>query len=366
MLTPELAEKIISEVRKYLNEDIIVVNTNGIIIASTDINRIGNFHEGAKIAAQNGKKLTINQKKQEQLQGVKPGINLPVFFQKKVIGVIGITGTPAKVSPFGEIIRKMTELLISENHFAEQSDWHSRAIEGFVFDWLQEKDWDSSFTERAKLLNINLEVSRQMVIAKFKQDNKYINREIWTQLYSWGKKTEQDFIFRWGNDRIVLLLEVSGSPKELRDKINQFHDFLKYTFGTAISAGAGKAVSPFQLVASYRQAERALQVAKNEEKLVFDEDLTLEMILDDLSPETKSEFVDRTIGPLLPDSELTDTLKELFKQNHSLKKTAEALHIHINTLHYRLKKIKDITDFSTANINDLFILFLALIILDEK
>jgi carbohydrate diacid regulator len=364
MLTPELAEKIIAEVKKFLNEDLIVVNTKGIIIASTDENRIGHFHEGAEIVLQTKDKLMITQEAQERLQGVKQGINLPVFFQQAVIGVIGITGNPDKVSPFGEIIRKMTELLISESHYAEQSDWHLRALEGFVFDWLQEKEWDSAFHERAKLLNINLEIPRQVVIAKFSLNDEFVHREVWNHLYAWTGKQEQDFIIRWGIDRVILLLDTS-SQSATRAKITDFFDFLSYLLRIPVSAGVGKVVSSDKVIETFRQAERALRTAEKETKLVFDEDLTLEMILDDLSTETKLEFVTRTIGKLLPEEELIETLKELFKQNHSLKKTAESLHIHVNTLHYRMKKTQEITGLNPSNIQELFILHLALIFLEE-
>lgn len=112
MLLPALAEKIINEVRKLIGEDIIVVNIEGIIIASTDFKRVGTFHEGAFIALQKKKKLIITEEDQMKLTGVKAGINFPIFFQNDVIGIIGITGDPSKVTPFGEIIRKMTELLL--------------------------------------------------------------------------------------------------------------------------------------------------------------------------------------------------------------------------------------------------------------
>jgi carbohydrate diacid regulator len=366
MLTPELAEKIITEVRKYLDEDIIMVNTDGIIIASTDRGRIGQFHEGAQIASMQREKLIITEEKQSRLQGVKPGINLPVFFQQEVIGVIGLTGNPDDVSPFGEIIRKMTELLISESHFAEQSDWQLRALEGFLFDWLQKKEWDAAFFERAKILNISLDVPRQMVIVEFNQHHEYVGREIWSHLFSWPRKQEQDVMLRWGNDRIVLLLDASDTTgADMRSKVHQFFQFLEAGLGTALSAGVGKAVAPSHLIDSYRQAERALNVATPGENLIFDEDLTLEMILDDLSPQTKTEFVAKTIGPLLAEKELTQTIKELFNQNNSLKNTAEALHIHINTLHYRLKKVKDITGLSTTNLQQLLVLYLALIIAED-
>lgn len=81
MILPELAEKIVKEVRKLMDEDIIVVNTDGFIIASTDQKRINTFHEGALIASQQKKKLIITREDQQKLKGVKAGINLPIFFQ---------------------------------------------------------------------------------------------------------------------------------------------------------------------------------------------------------------------------------------------------------------------------------------------
>lgn len=366
MLTPELAEKIITEVRKYLNEDIIVVNTEGSIIASTNTNRIGQFHEGAKIASYKREKLIITKEVQSKLQGVRLGINLPVFFQQEVIGVIGITGDPVQVSPFGEIIRKMTELLISESHYAELSDWHLRALEGFIFDWLQEKERDTAFIERAKLLNIDLEIPRQIIIAKFNLQNQYIKREVWNHIYAWTQKNKQDYIIRWGNDRVLLVLDVSSKESEsaVRRKSIQFIQFLEYILNCPIAAGVGKVVHSTKMVQSFQQAERALRTTTKNNKLVFDEDLTLEMIMDDLTPETKQEFVSKTIGRLLNEQELLQTLKELFKQNNSLKKTAESLHIHVNTLHYRIKKIQEITNLNPSNVEDLLTLYLAVIILE--
>jgi carbohydrate diacid regulator len=49
LLLPELAEKIVKEVRKLIGEDIIVVNIDGYVIASTDLARVGTFHEGALV-----------------------------------------------------------------------------------------------------------------------------------------------------------------------------------------------------------------------------------------------------------------------------------------------------------------------------
>ncbi|MDQ0220373.1 carbohydrate diacid regulator [Peribacillus cavernae] len=366
MILPELAEKIIEEVKKLMDEDIIVVNTEGTIIASTDQNRIGTFHEGALIASKQAEKLTITEEDQKHLSGVKAGINLPVFFQKEVIGVIGITGDPEKVSPFGEILRKMTELFIRENYFSEQLDLQSRALEAFVFDWVQSGEWKPAFYDRAQLLHVDLSVHRQVVIAELNQQQP-VHRDIWQSIFRWNNGGDNDIIIRWGNDRLVMLLETKEADNQgnIFRRISLFHQFLKSYLHIPIPIGVGQQVPPEQLQKSYKQAERALKAIKHEDRILFDEDLTIEMVLDDLRSETKSVFLERTIGPILAERELILTIRELFQQNHSLTRTSKALHIHINTLHYRLKKIDELTGLNPGNILDLLTIYLGLIILDD-
>lgn len=137
MLFPDLANKIVREVRRLITENIIIINIEGVIIASTDTERIGQFHEGALRCAKQKKIVIITKEDERRLQGVKAGMNLPLLFHDEVIGVIGITGEPENISRYSEILRKMTELLIHENYFLEQLELEHRSYEAFVFDWLQ-------------------------------------------------------------------------------------------------------------------------------------------------------------------------------------------------------------------------------------
>ncbi|MGZ4159657.1 MAG: CdaR family transcriptional regulator [Neobacillus sp.] len=368
MLLPELAEKIVKEVRKLIGEDIIVVNTDGYIIASTDLKRVGTFHEGALVASKKKKKLIITEEDQLKLVGVKAGINFPIFFQNEVIGVIGITGEPAKVTPYGEIIRKMTELLISENYYAEQFDWHSRALESFVMDWIQSKEWNQTLLNRARQLSIDIELRRTVAIIEFAELTSPLSRDIWSSIFKWFEHQNEEVAARSGNERVVLLIDCSKAPhrETIEKRLNYFFKFLKSNFRIRAFAGVGQVASSHEIRQSYRQAERALRIAKNTGNITFDEDLTLEMILDELTPATKSDFIKRTIGGILAEKELVETVQELFRQNHSLKNTANKLHIHINTLHYRLKKIEEITRLDSSNIHHLLTLYLAILFLDKQ
>lgn len=365
MLIQELAEKIIMELRKLLEEDVIVVNTKGIIIASTDPERINTFHEGALIASQRKDKLVITESDQTILKGVKAGINLPIFFQGNVVGIIGITGKPDAVSPYGEIIRKMTELLISESYYTEQFDWQSRSVEAFLLDWIQLKEWNEDFLNKAKLLHIDVQTKRRVLIAEVETDASTLHRESWLSILSWNEKGEKETISRWGNNRIIYLLSADKQNTYYKEKAKRFHQFLMTRLKTNVSIGIGLSVPPIQLKTSFHQAERALNSRKSKNDIIFDEDLAFEMILDEINEQTKEDFVARTIQPLLKEKELLQTLRTLIDNHFSLKKTSETMHIHINTLHYRLKKITDLTNLNPRNLDDLFILYLALVFLDK-
>ena len=100
---------------------------------------------------------------------------------------------------------------------------------------------------------------------------------------------------------------------------------------------------------SYEQALQALSVSLETKQIVFNEDLRLEMCLQDISAETREQFLKRTIENLLSSPELIHTLRLFIDYNQSYKQTAQQLHIHINTLHYRLKRLMSIQDLIRNN-----------------
>ncbi len=364
MLLPSLAEKIVKEVRKLIDEDIIIVDMSGIIIASTDPNRLEKFHEGALLAIKERKNFIITNEMEKALKGVKAGINLPVFFQKKAVGVIGITGEPKKVSPYGELLKKMTELLIQENYYIEQMEWNSRVLEAFVFDWLQNKDWSTEFYDRAALLEIDIQLDRQVVLGSFDSLSPITERTIWDQLQQRNRSEQRNIYIRWGNDRFLILYP-RQEKNTILHSLQKTKTQMETDFNVKVSFGVGKCVQARQVKESFLQAERALSVARKTSSILFDDDLKLEMLLQEVKEETRKDFVKRTIGLLLSEDALLETLHMFIAENQSLKSTSDMLHIHVNTLHYRLKKIEELTSLNPRQFQHLVILYLGLLSLDE-
>jgi carbohydrate diacid regulator len=173
-------------------------------------------------------------------------------------------------------------------------------------------------------------------------------------------------LVRWGNDRILLLQTVKKEQKQQTQRLlEKLKQDCEAHFSASLSIGVGQVVSPKELYISYDQALRALEVAVTEKRIVFNEDLRLEMCLQDIKSHTRQEFLRRTIGSLLGNEELMTTLRLFMENNQSYKQTSEMLHIHINTLHYRLKKIQDLTGLNPKEFKDLVTLYISLALLEN-
>ncbi len=353
MIEPQLAQKIIYEVRKLLDEEIIVANTEGLIIASTDRSRIGCFHEGAFLASQTREKRIITKEDEAYWAGVRAGVNLPIMFHGEVVGIIGITGSPEKVSRYGELLRRMTELFIQENYYHEEEKWHDRSLEAFVLEWLEKNEWDDDFTNRAKVLNIDLSKDRQAMLIHYPVS--ILFGPIWHQFSASVRGDSNTVVIRWGNDLLLVLWE--GTRRSAN--VEQWKAMLEKQLDGPVAIGIGSLQPAHRVKVSFQQAKRALKVALPKSQIVYDEQLTLDLILNDVQPETKHTFIERTIAPILEDRELMDTLSALFKHNFSYKKAAEFLPVHINTLHYRLKKIEDVTGLNPKILEDQIQLYIA-------
>ncbi|MCM3787212.1 helix-turn-helix domain-containing protein [Domibacillus indicus] len=356
MLSPILSQKIIQDVKKLIDEDILIAGTDGIITASSDEKRVGAFHEGALLCAAERRTLVLYKEDEKRLKGVKNGLNLPIFFMSRVIGVIGITGHPETILPYGELLRKMTELLVQEGYMAEQAQWQARSLESFVYDWLHTAALTPELKKRADALQVDLAKSKQFVLI----EASFTSRSIQEMNRFWDDARGLDFFVYQGHERILLIHSVHDNASILPYKLNRLQHFMEEA-----RLGAGQPVLPDNAAEGFAQAERALSAAPPNH-IVFEEELRLSLCLQDIHPKTRKEFVHRLIGEATGQNELIGTLRTFFDQNMSLKQTAEAMNIHINTLHYRLKKWQRLTGQDVRITEDAVSTYLALRFLDES
>jgi carbohydrate diacid regulator len=358
LLYDKLAQNLVEEVRKLINEHVIVTDIEGIIVASTDPNRIGSFHEGARLAILEKQPINMDEEKVKTLKGVRFGIVLPLFIHRQPIGVIGITGKPEVVAPYAQLLKKLTELFIQDNAYRVEQERRERELELFAFDWLHAKQIDEHLIDRAHVFHIDIFSYHQLII--FKAVNMpfhilYSQINLIKQQWNGG---EEALFVRWGREKLLVFIPSRTQRVKLVEVQRLRKLILPYTKGDIV-VGVGQYGNPENIQASYQQAERACVVATQKKGVIFEEDLKFDIIQYAISEDTKQEFIERTIQVIQKDEVLIQTLGAWFKCNLCNKDTAGELHIHINTLNYRLKKIAELTALDLKNTHHLVMLYLA-------
>ncbi|MCC9906300.1 PucR family transcriptional regulator, partial [Streptococcus agalactiae] len=77
-LRKQLAQQIVTSIKDVCQQDINFINTKGIIFASTNPKRVGEFHEIGLKVAQTGQMIEVTD--QESYFGTQAGINIPFYY----------------------------------------------------------------------------------------------------------------------------------------------------------------------------------------------------------------------------------------------------------------------------------------------
>lgn len=351
-----LGKQIVKELSSLIEQNVILTDKNGFIIASTDSSRVNTYHEGAFIVMKNREELHMTEDMCKTLSGVRPGMVLPIIISDSPIGVIGITGPPSEIEKYAKLVRKVVELFITEFMMRQEREKGFREIEFFILDLFTTETAIESIEERAKLLNIDMKVySRVGIIQTFNpleiNDIEHILR-----IQSVHPELK---IIRWGLEKLVLLLPDMNKDQLLFGLTDLSSKIVKI-IKQQVFIGVGEVKEFFSLKESFQQADIAVKVATRQNRIVFEEDLKLELLYYSISEETKEEFLNRTIAPISQDEEMLHTLEIWLQSKGSLQEIADELHIHKNTLKYRLHKIEEQLNMDFSDKNDLAVIYTAI------
>ena len=359
-ISEKLAQSIVMSMKDIIDQDLNYMNTSAIIIASTDIDRIGKYHEGANIVLRTKQDLVI--KYDNQYEGVKKGINIPVTYQNKIVGVIGITGDKDKVQSYGKIIKQMTEILIKDA-------WHTELIN-------QRRRNYRTIIENTVLRTGNINNAQMIAdLSGFKMDKPHIavigkveqfstdwnnNNDILNMLDEILPDTNNN-IYGVQNDRLIVFLsEIERNRiNDILCEINRRLSEKKYQ---VLNYGVGTvAPTANDLHASLENANLAIKYNPANSSVNYYDDFDLDLIMSSLSQDLKKKYLDKVLGNLSCSkmNEYKHILEIHEKNNGSITKSAEQLYIHKNTLQYKLDKLYKDTGYNPRDLKDYVILKIA-------
>ncbi|MGI5963404.1 MAG: CdaR family transcriptional regulator [Lawsonibacter sp.] len=372
-ISSQHAQQIVDEMKQSLHRDINIMDENGIILASTNPVRRGTLHQGAvRVIQERLSELTIQ--KDDPASGVQRGINLPISIDGKLAGVIGITGDPEEVSLFGEIIQRMTEILISSARQAEQSDLMDRAKSLFVENWLfaTTPDWPE-LEIRGRLLGLDINVSYTVALLELSDQelSGYSKPEDSTEMRSslilrmiqnHLRDDPRHYCAVIRSKMIILLCQISR--QKAYDKITGICRDIESFYGLAVSGGiSGASRDPMDIRRCYLEAQTANTVAVQslQSRVVFYNQVSLEFILRSIPRSIQQDLHQLIFSPCTPQEreEFLQTILLYFDQDGDIRRCADKIFVHRNTFQYHIERIKRRTGYDLRVPKDAMLLYLA-------
>ena len=345
------ARSIVDEMKTAIHRDINIMDENGVILASTNPVRQGQVHQGAlRIIRENLPSLVIRRDAPED--GVQQGINLPVTIGGRLEGVIGITGDPDEVSAFGDVIKRMTEILLENLQRQEQQALLERAKSLFVENWLfsEEPDWGELET-RGRLLGLDINDSYTVALLGLRM----IRSRIQDRPGNFCAVIRSRIIvLLCGADRTEAFAAVSGICRDIEGY-----------YGLRTNAGiSDSSMAPADIRRCYLEAKTAQTVAAHstDRRVVFYDQVSLEFIVQSIPPAIRQDLRRLIFSACTPqeEAEFAQTIRAYFAWDGDIQTCAEHLFIHRNTFQYRMDRIKRKTGYNLKAPKDALLLYLTL------
>lgn len=343
-LTERLAQNIVDKMMEVVPYNVNIMNSEGIIIGSGDRNRIGKLHEGALKAISSRALVAIY----ESHGGAKPGINMPIYFNNEIMGVIGISGEPDIVTQFASIVKVTAELLITQEYLFNERRINERIKEEFLYQWAYADSYDEQFSERAASLGIDLNMERVAVVINFRT-----KRNIMDKLERYVH--ENEYIIRLTPERICIFMKKDS-------KLTKRVLLIREELGSNIKIGVGRASRI--MGESLGQGLKAIEIGEklqlirsiyNYKEIAFVDNLHAHLNKNELMPIISKLEEARGM-------DLIETLMMYVTLDGDVGEVTETLHIHRNSLNYRLKRIEEMTGKNPRRLMDLMELFSAVLI----
>lgn len=359
-ISASIAQEIVLQMKIVLSQEINFMNSEAVIIASTNTSRIGDFHGGAKIVLKTRQPLIIENS--HQFTGSKKGINMPITFEKEVIGVIGITGEKEHVMKNGEIIKKMTEILIKEDFLKDVTLQKRNQSRYIIEKLLSFSSLSSPYEDIQDIFNYDYSHSHISAVGQLEDASPFYYDRIYqlldqeflnTSRYKYTILNNQLFLFSQDSNVKAVKKTLESLAKKI-GKIMAHHCY----FGLGpVSQSEDEAKISFQ---------RALEALNwnasfNKQPLLEYTDMDLGLLCSSLSNRIRRNYSQKILVGI-PESEYLE-LKEVLltygENNKSLSRSAEQLFIHKNSFQYKLNKIQAYTGYDPKVLNDYVLLYLA-------
>ena len=331
-MSNRLFQGVIHQMKDAIDRVIGVVDENGVIIACSELVRVGE---------------------------VKQGIREELAYSSEIVIAEGYTYRPIQVGIKGEY----TVFVEGEDKAAEKISKILTISLGNIKNLYDEKYDKGSFIKniildnilpsdiyiKSKELHFNTEEVRIVFLVKFYGKTDMMPFEMLQNMFPDKSK---DYVISVGEQDIVLVKDIKQGTdiKEIERIATNIADTLSTEFYAKVAIGISTIVDNIKdLARAYKEAQVALDVGKvfeTEKNIVSYENLGIGRLIYQLPTTLCEMFLQEVFkkGSLESlDRETLMTIQSFFENNLNVSETSRKLFVHRNTLVYRLEKIRKLT-----------------------
>lgn len=377
-LSPRLAQDIVSRTMRIIPFNVNVMDPRGVILASGDPARVGMLHDGALLALARRATVEVDEETADRMHGARPGINLPLFVDGQLCGAVGLSGDPRAVRQFGELVRLTAEMILEQASLAGELQRDGRYREAFLLNLIRPGAAAGPDLQAwGRRLGIDFERVQAVFLLELQAgdlaDDQALAEIQRLQLALTARQPSLLCAITAPRELVLLdSIDADGKPGEadpapaLARRQRDLAALVRTLCPAQASLTMGLASRGVDAAAvSYQSARTAARIGRRRhpDRLQFSYyELALPVLLSGLEAGWQAVQLRQPMTRLARDRSavaLRRTLETWFACDESPAATAGALHIHRNTLDYRLRRIEALTGLDLARSEDRLLLYVS-------
>ena len=371
-----LARQITDKANQVLKRDIHIADLSGQLLAG-GANPHGFIPEALNVA-QTGHAVTGEFED-------RPTKWWPFVYEDQTIAVFGL---PLDTGPITQeamtLLQGLAEVIVYQHFLLDKIQSAERVRSDFIRHALTAPSVDpTDIFRQADILQLNLrnpqgailihidgleqEVrSRHAQLSSEEQQLQLdaVTESISARLREGFKNVQDNLITYFGDDQFVLLKGIGGDSLTTLNTIRFMNEKAEFTHGLlqqmnlghTVTLGVGQYYPDLGgLRKSYQDARLALEVGSKvwgAGRIYHIKHVGMFITLANTSQDRKAELAHQILSPLLRDEQLFKTVQAFLACGLNLTEAAEKLHIHRNTLIYRLDKTKKLINLDPRHFDD--------------
>ena len=326
-----------------------IMDQKGIIIASTEKHRIGDFHQGAAEVLETGKPVLIKIEDLPRYPGTKEGYNMPIFLNDEIIGVVGIFGCEEEVQSIANLLRVYVTQSFSQFQMTQkqnlEAELRKQLLRLLLFGGESQKEM---IAKLCGMLTLQLEYPIRIVLlyerARERNMKHLLDYSQLIQNLIWKNVLDRRRdVFGIQNADYVILLGGGESPEMQKRLDKLLHEIeAEDVWNAAVS-------SPCRNLEEISAGMREVSVLRNRKggtiQNLEEHSCRMQYLLGSMTVQEGARTAARMLRRLKEQhgenqaEQLLRTARVYYECGGSVARAAEQLNLHKNTLLYRMKQL---------------------------